>query len=344
VKKLLVVRLRSIGDTVLATPTLRALRRQLPSAKIDILLEDWVAPLIEGHEAIDSVRRIGVGSRDRWRVARELRRQRYDVVINLHGGTTSSFITRATGAPLRIGYEYYQYSFLYNLKLLSPSEFWLQDKTHSAEQQLALAGFAGIDVADRPEAGLPVSDAALQSLANKLEGQGVDLERHTLALMHPAASYFTKTWQPDRFARVAEYLSEKGLRTIAVGTRNESEVLEAVSSESRAEITTRFDLTLPEITALASKAKIFIGNDSGIAHIAAAVSTPPVVIFGSSNRDHWKPWTRGPHRSVFRKFDCQPCPGRECLAFGVPKCILDIEVQEVISAVDELLEVDFESR
>src|SRR5712692_1572506 len=105
VRRVLVVRLRSIGDTVLTTPSLFALRRFLPQATIDILLEDWVAPVLDGSELVDSVITIPRESKAaRARVARGLRATHYDVVYNLHGGTTATFFTRVTGAKHRVGF------------------------------------------------------------------------------------------------------------------------------------------------------------------------------------------------------------------------------------------------
>src|SRR5438067_7386025 len=141
VHRVLLVRLRSIGDTVLATPSLIALRRFLPEAQIDILLEAWVAPLLNGFDAVHNVLTVGEGHASRLKTAREVGRNKYDVVFNLHGGTTATFFVRASGAPHRVGYSHYQYRFLYNHLLSSASEFWQTEHTHSAEQQLALLGF-----------------------------------------------------------------------------------------------------------------------------------------------------------------------------------------------------------
>ena len=111
--------------------------------------------------------------------------------------------------------------------------------------------------------------------------------------------------------------------------------------EGRAKVTgqARYvdDLTLPEITALAARADVFVGNDSGIAHMVAAVNTPSVVIFGSSNRIHWRPWTSAPNEVVYEKFACQPCPGHECREFGEPRCILSVKVEDVTAAIDRIL-------
>ena len=161
VKRALVVRLRSIGDTVLSTPSLVALRRFLPNATIDVLLEDWVAPVLEGFPHVDNVITLQRGSTSsRARVARRLRGNHYDVVYNLHGGTTATLLTRATGAKHRVGFESYQYARLHNHLSPSSAMLWGRDKTHSAEQQLALLGWTGVPVSDRPPTQLAVTEYA----------------------------------------------------------------------------------------------------------------------------------------------------------------------------------------
>ncbi len=355
VKRVLVVRLRSIGDTVLATPSLIALRRFLPDAEIDILLEDWVAPVLDGFDAVDNVIEVGDGLAERGKLALKLRKRKYDVAYNLHGGTTGTFFTFASGARHRVGFKEYQYSFLYNDLFSSSLDFWKAEKLHSAEQQLAMLGFTGVPVEDRPKSRLAVTTHAVESLEKKFNAKTQGREDRSesgaietgfsslapdpfpLAMLHPAAAFATKEWSAENFARVAEYLDSKGLRVVAVAAKKERGVLEKLTTASKAEIVTFDDLTLPEITALASRAKIFVGNDSGIAHIAAAVNTPSVVIFGSSNRVHWRPWTDAPNEIVYEEFACQPCAGYECKEFGEPRCILSIKPEKVISAIEGLL-------
>ncbi|HYG09393.1 MAG TPA: glycosyltransferase family 9 protein, partial [Pyrinomonadaceae bacterium] len=116
VRRVLVVRLRSIGDTVLSTPSLYALRRFLPDAQIDLLLEDWVAPLLDGNTDASRILTVRRDSRTtaRLALARRLRAGRYDVAFNLHGGSTAALLTRASGARHRVGYESYRFSQLHN--------------------------------------------------------------------------------------------------------------------------------------------------------------------------------------------------------------------------------------
>ena len=336
INRVLVVRLRSIGDTVLATPSLIALRRFLPDAQIDILLEDWVAPVLDGFDAVDNVLTVSKEAKDRLKIARKIRRNKYDLAFNLHGGTTATFLIRASGAPHRVGYSYYQYSFLYNHLLSSATDFWQQEKTHSAEQQLALVGFVGVPVEDKPKSRLFVTEKALNSIENNLKSK-IQNPKSKIALLHPVAAFDTKQWATENFALVAEFLHEKSFQIVAVATPKERKVLENLKQMAKVPILIFDDLTLPEITALASRAKIFVGNDSGIAHIAAAVQTPSVVIFGSSNRTHWRPWTNAKHEIVYEKLPCQPCAGYVCKEFDQPKCILSVKVENVINAIEKVI-------
>jgi len=331
-----VIRLRSIGDTVLCTPALRAIRDQLPQSEIHVLLEDWVAPLLEGLPHIDSVISVGRSLRGRLATVKQLRKARYDAVINLHGGTTSTFLTRASGARIRIGYGHYQYSSLYSHIFPTASQFWGAEKTHSVEQQLALLGYSGIAVRDRPQLELPHDPAADASIKKRLNALGITDQ--PIALLHPCASSFTKQWAASGFAAVADHLADRGISAVAVGTPGERDTLDRFRLAARAPTVEFEDLDLREITSLARMAGVFLGNDSGIAHIAAAVGTPPAVLFGSSNRAHWTPWTKAPSRVIFKEFECQPCPGYECKVFGEPRCIEEISVEDVIKAVDELIE------
>lgn len=336
VRRILVVRLRSIGDTVLSTASLIALRRFLPEAQIDVLLEDWVAPILEDFNAINNLIRLKKNDlRSRLQVARQLRRNRYDVAFNLHGGTTATFFIRASGAEYRVGFRDYQYNFLYTSLAASPLAFWQTTHAHSAEQQLALLGAVGIPVEDKPKSHLTVTKKALISIEEKLSV--IPNPKSQIALLHPVAAFDTKQWATENFARIAEFLNAKDFQIVAVATKKERKVLEKLCAESTAPIETFDDLTLPEITALASKAKIFVGNDSGIAHIAAAVKTPSVIIFGHSNINHWRPWTNAPHEIVYSEKSCNHNIGEIRKGSENPKCIRCVTVETVSIAIENVL-------
>ena len=335
VKRVLVIRLRSIGDTVLATPSLFALKRFLPEAQVDILVEDWVAPLLMDHPHVDNVielERGGVSAR--MAAARALRAARYDVVYNLHGGTTATFLTRATGARHRVGFKTYQYAKLHTELVPSPLLLWGQQKTHSVEQQLALLGWTGVPVTDRPRTRLGIAPEAAASVAQQLAAAG--LVDRKIALIHPAAAFATKRWATHNFARVAEYVAERGFAPVAIAARHESQIIDELLAEASVNIL-GLDLSLPEVTALAVRSQLFVGNDSGIAHIAAAAATPSVIIFGSSNIAHWRPWNRAAAEVVHEEMPCQPCHGYFCEKFPQPECILRVPVARVIAAIEKCL-------
>ena len=335
VRRVLLVRLRSIGDTVLATPSLFALKRFLPHAQVDILVEDWVAPLLTNHPSVDKVIVLERGGlRARTRVARELRAERYDVVYNLHGGTTATFLTRATGARHRVGFETYQYAQLHT-ELAPPAPLlWRQEKTHSVEQQLALLGWTGVPVTDKPRTQLGVSPIAVEAVNRRLAAAG--LAEQKIALIHPAAAFETKRWPTENFARVAEYLSERGFACVAIAAPHEAQIVNDLLGEASVKIVS-LDLSLPEVTAIAALSQLFVGNDSGIAHIAVAVGTPSVVIFGSSNVANWRPWNRAAAEVVFEEMPCQPCHGYFCEKFPQPECILRVPAPRVLSAIERCL-------
>ena len=338
VRRVLVVRLRSVGDTVLATPSLHALRRFLPGARIDVLLEDWVAPLLEGSADVDRVVAVRRKSKSsRLRVARSLRAEKYDVVYNLHGGSTAALLTPATGARQRVGYADYAYASLHNHAAPPSSQLWGRAKTHSAEQQLALLGWTGVPVTDRPATRLAVSTDAASRVAQRLRDAGVD-ESDPFVLIHPAAAFDTKTWAAEKFARVVEHLAARGLSAVAVAGPGESRVVEEVRAHLRAPLASFTDLSLPELTALASRAALFVGNDSGVAHVAAAVRVPQVVIFGSSNVAHWRPWSPVAAEVVREEMPCAPCPGYTCAEFDAPECIRRVSVGHVTAAIERVLE------
>jgi len=334
VRKILIVRLRSIGDTVLATPSIYALKRFLPHVEIDILVEDWVAPVLANHPHVNKVVTLERGGFfARAHAARQLRSAGYDVVYNLHGGTTATFLTRATGARHRVGFKSYQYAQLHNHQAPSPLLLWGQQKTHSVEQQLALLGWTGVPVTDRPRTQLGIPAPAAEYVEKKLQDAGLTGQK--LALIHPAAAFATKQWATENFARVADFLAERGFAPVAIAAPHESGVIYELQEKASVKIVS-FDLMLPEVTALAARSQVFVGNDSGIAHIAAAVGTPSVVVFGSSNIAHWRPWNRGPAEVVFEEMACQPCHGYFCEKFAQPECILRVPVERVIAAIERV--------
>jgi heptosyltransferase-3 len=309
-----------------------------------VLLEDWVAPLLEGADVVDrvvTVRRKSNSSR--LAVARLLRAEGYDVAYNLHGGSTAALLLRASGARHRVGFATYSYAALHNHLAPPSSELWGREKTHSAEQQLALLGWTGVPVTDRPASRLAVSGEASAAVARRLRETAGLADSQPFALVHPAAAFDTKTWAAENFARVVEHLAARGISSVAVAGPGEAKVIDEVRAHTHVSLDGFNDLSLPELTALAARASIFVGNDSGVAHVAAAVGAPSVVVFGSSNVAHWRPWTAAPAEVVREEMPCAPCPGYTCAEFGEAQCIRRVPVERVTAAVERVLAASLES-
>jgi ADP-heptose:LPS heptosyltransferase len=153
------------------------------------------------------------------------------------------------------------------------------------------------------------------------------------AVLHVAAAYDTKQWAAERFLAIAAHVEQThGLEPILIAGPGQDHLLTQF-----ADFTTMPNLGIPQLMSLMAGADLFIGNDSGPAHIAAAFGKPCAVIFGSSDSKVWGPWKT---RSVIIEtaWDCKPCPGDRCYAFGQPRCILSIEEASVARAVDALLQ------
>ena len=157
------------------------------------------------------------------------------------------------------------------------------------------------------------------------------------AVIHPTAAFDTNQWATERFARVAERLASRGLAIVAITAPAEVHIADRLKQLTKSPVVAFTDLSLPEVTALLSQARLFVGNDSGIAHMAAAVCSPSVVIFGSSNTAHWRPWARAPAEVVVEELDCQPCHGYFCEKFDEPECIKRVPVERVLGSIDRVL-------
>jgi ADP-heptose:LPS heptosyltransferase len=201
-----------------------------------------------------------------------------------------------------------------------------------------------VPVTDRPASRLAVVPEAFTTVARRLVEEAGLAESRPFALVHPAAAFDTKTWAAENFARVVEHLASRGLASVAVAAPGESKVIDEVRAHSNAPLAGFTDLSLPELTALAARAALFVGNDSGVAHVAAAVCAPQVVVFGSSNVAHWRPWTRVAAEVVREEMPCAPCPGYTCAEFGTPECIRRVPVESVIAAVERVLKAVDSSR
>ncbi|MBI1788506.1 MAG: glycosyltransferase family 9 protein [Acidobacteria bacterium] len=256
-----VVRLRSLGDCVLTTPALRILKQARPDLRVAVVVEDRFAAIFEGNPDIEKLLPPA---------ARPLRSWQPDLCLNLHGGTRSAVLAFASGAPLRAGFAHFRYPLLYNIRIPRAQEILgVERVVHTAEHLASAIFYLGAPHGEVPRAALYAAKAPAA---------------RPYAVLHPAASRPDKTWPAGRFAEVAARLRDDyDLTPIFIGGPGDD--LFAFSGFER-----RPSRPLSEIKTLLSGASLFVGNDSGPAHMAAAFQLPVVALFGSSDARVWHPW------------------------------------------------------
>jgi heptosyltransferase-3 len=298
VRRVLLVRLRSIGDTVLMTPCLEAIKSWRPDIELTVLSEPLAAPLLEDHPHVDRLIVAPPGLAARARVVSRLRSLRLDAAFNMHGGTTATFFARLSGARYSIGYKGYRYSWLLGARAPSPDAILGRARIHSVEQQLALLGWAGVPwPKSKPQLSLVVSDIAKASIRARLAEAGMSETR--FACVAPSAAFESKRWSAAGFAAVVDHLRERyNLPSLVIAGPDEEHIAREVAERSRAKPLVVAGLSLKELTAIIGASSIFAGNDSGPAHIAAALARPMAVVFGSSDSSVWHPWTESDYRVI----------------------------------------------
>jgi len=320
------------------TPCLSALKDWRPNLQIIAVLEPLAAPLLDGHPLVDRMIVVEKNAASRLAAIRTLRNSRPQIAFNLHGGTTAMLMASLCGARYSVGYDSLPGSWMANRRAPGPDKVLGRQKIHSVEQQLALLTWAGVPLPVKPRLNIEVSRPASERALAALKTINIDRsdgnshnKAERFALIAPGAAFESKRWGASGFAAVIDYLAEHwSLRSLIVTGPGQKELAEDVAAQTRSGPLVLPHLKLDEVVALTAElGAVFVGNDSGLMHIAAAVGCPIVAVFGSSNPDVWHPWTDSP-TSVL---------GGERLQkdTDVKGSIVRISTNEVIAAVEEVL-------
>ena len=339
--RILVVRLSSLGDVVHAIPVVAALRRAFPDARIDWLVDERYRDLVELVPVVDH--RLVVSPRTSVSglptVVRALRAGGYDVAIDLQGLIKSAVLARMSGARRVIGFGRGQ--------LREPMAGWFytetsleEGSTHVIEKNLAL--LARLDVSAQPWE-FPIDEAPSSALERTRDALGPDGDSR-FALLNAGAAWASKRWDPERFGELAARLqAEEGLRSAVIWGPDERSRAERVVAASEAAAVLTPPTTIPDIVSLARAAEVMISGDTGPLHLAAAVGTPVVGVFGPSDPGRNGPWSTS-DVVVSRFGECQ-CRQARPEARGVvvrrcvqsSSCLASISVDDVARAVSHRL-------
>ena len=278
-----VIRLRSLGDCVLTTPALVLLKAHRPDFKITIVVEPRFAGVFEGNNDVQVV---------------STNPRQADLIINLHGGTRSMWMTAGTFAKYRAGFAHHRYSFVYSEKIPTAQEILgVTRPVHTAEHLASAMFYLGVPAADIPRANLVAEPETRPT---------------PYVVIHPFASAAAKAWPVERFAALAAQLNQMGLQPVIVaGPYDDTGWFTAFEVLRNA--------PLSKVKNVMASASLFVGNDSGPAHIAAAFGVPVVVLFGPSDPVTWAPWKT------------------EAKVLTSPESIENIVLKDVLAAAENVL-------
>lgn len=265
-----VIRLRSLGDCVLTTPALELLKREGPDLEIGIVVEQRFTAVFEGNPAIAAILAPEWGAIRRWHPA---------LCLNLHGGTRSQLLTLASGARFRAGFGHHKGAAIYNVKIPRAQEILVEERpVHTAEHLASAMFYLGVPIGRIPRASI---------FAERRPAA------RPYAVIHATAAAAYKTWPEERFLAAAEYLEQTcGLEPVFIGSGTDN--LTPFQRYRRIA-----GAPLKEVMSLVAGASLFVGNDSGPAHMAAALGIPVVVLFGRlEHQVTWAPWKAGAARTL----------------------------------------------
>lgn len=343
VRKILLIRLRRIGDVVTVTPCTRAVKETFPEARLSVLVEKAAEEVMLGNPYVDELivldqkrfkMRGRVGSLwEEIKFLLALRRKRFDLIINLHGGPRSSFQTLVSGARYRLGgfIGWHHWNWVYNIRTRPLVEMLGEngDRAHIVERHLATLKAAGIETRDQRLI-MRASERAQMSVDRLFKEQGVP-SHGKFVTIHPASRSQAKRWREERFAQLADRLIEDSGATVVLvsGPGEEAATKKVQEAMRQRAIDLGGRLSLQELAALLSRSRLYIGLDSGALHVAAAVGVPLVALLGPTS-DTWRPWTD--HGIVVRgPSSCLGCGGT--CPWDPSPCMDGIGVANVFDAI-----------
>ena len=340
--KILLIRLREIGDVVFTTPAVQALRAHFPHAHITYVVEPAAAPVVAQNRHIDELLTVprgrGLGGfLSDLALGRRLRARRFDLAIDFHGGPRASLLTWLSRAPQRIGYDVAGRAWMYTERVARPREL---RRRHSVENQWDLLAPLGIapPVRAANPVEMPVDAAVAATVDARLARVGVT-STHQLVVIHVSAGNPFRRWPLESFVAVARALMARDPRRRVVVTSGPSERDAAADVVARSGALACGEFSLAELRALVARAALYIGGDSGPRHVAATTGVPIVGLYGPTLPDRSAPWRDPRFQTVSvdaGALPCRPCDQRVC-APGDFRCLTRIEAETVIEAAEALL-------
>jgi lipopolysaccharide heptosyltransferase I len=327
-RKILVVRLSSLGDIVHSLPGVAALREVAPDAQIDWLVARTWAPILDGCPAADRLILFDQAPASGViRTVRDLRANEYDTAVDFQGLYKSALLTLFSGAARRVGFD--------RLSAREPgAAIFYNDRVraggpHRVQKNLSLSERLGAPALAEPKFPFRVSDAAKYSVWERLAAQGT--ANYWVAL--PGGGWAGKLWPAERFGELCLEVERRfGFRALLVGGAGEEKLMQDAISAGKAAAPIRFPTTLPELMAVLSEARFVVGGDTGPLHLAAALGVPVVGLYGPTDPAQTGPYTR---KAVIVR-NARPEETSYRFSASPSRAMLSITVAQALAAVEQL--------
>jgi len=332
-RNLLIIKLRYIGDVLLATPTVRAIKAARPDVRVTMMVNRGTEDVLSGNPDMDEIVILDKGSlAAQWRFIAGLRRRRFDTVIDLTDGDRSAFLSWISGAPVRIGFnDEHRWRGRCYTQVIQP----VPGMRHRIDRDLEVLKPINIQAGSK-DLQLWLTPEEEDSADQLLDQLGVQRSQ-LIVMLQPGARYWFKAWPPERFAELANRLmSQYGCQVLIGGSDQDIDLAQQIQQMAKSRPIIMAGLTtIKQFAAIAKKSALFVGSDSGAMHIASAVSTPVVALFGPSSPREWGP-RGGPVEVLYKDLDCRSCFHPTCTR-GEQNCMRLITIDEVMMAAAGLM-------
>ena len=346
IARALVVVLRHHGDVLLASPVLGVLRGHAPQIEVDALVYDDTAPMLEGHPALTGLHVVGRHWRKENPLTRlglekqlhdALRARRYDLLVHLTEQPRGAWLARSLGARVRIAPVVAGRGAFWTRSFTHLYPLARNGRRHKVEANLDALRRIGVQPGMEERRLQFVPGAAAEARITELLAAEGLAERGFIHI-HPASRWSFKCWPAERNAELIDRLSASHRVVLtAASDPDEMALVEQILAKTKTRpLVLAGKLLIKELGALTARARLFIGVDSMPMHLAAAMRTPAVALFGPSGEHEWRPW-QVKHRIVASSHPCRPCGNDGCGGGKLSECLSTLEVDQVHAAALELL-------
>ncbi|MGB7988327.1 MAG: putative lipopolysaccharide heptosyltransferase III [Candidatus Methylophosphatis roskildensis] len=348
VRRALIIKLRHHGDVLLTSPVISVLKNHAPQAEIDALVYADTAPMLALHPSLAQLHTVDrnwkqagalAQARAEWRLLSALRARRYDLIVHLTDHPRGAWLARLLGARHAVGPKrndeagWWRRSFTHRYAQVA------RTGRHTVERNLDALRRIGIQPGEDERAlTLVAGEQAQYRVSGLLHEHG--LNARGFIQLHPASRWLFKCWPVERNAALLDALHGDGWPVVltAAPDQRERDMVAAIAASSRAPaLDLAGQLSLKELAALTARARLFVGVDSAPMHIAAAVGTPIVALFGPSSDSDWGPWGVEARVVTSTRHACRPCGLDGCGGGKISECLTTLPVERVLHAVRELL-------